>query len=596
MTDLVYVKDVSPEQIRVATKFCGDFFILLTNQTSTKKKFYKSIIPIYNNSMITLTFSNGKTIQTKNDVTANEVLENFEKTENLVAVKINNEVCSLNQSIKVNSNIEPIYINSTEGSGIYRRSLCFVLAAAAQKLFPNKRLLVGHSLGYGYYYTFDNSDITKEEIANLKSHMAEIIASDKQISQEIVSYQDATTRLSSQNMTETRKQLDFIAKPTFIMNVLEGFSDIYYAPLVESTGILKVFDLVPYEKGFLLRFPTTKDPEKLSEFVDSPKLFGVYKKYKEWGKMLGVTSAASLNEMVYNRKTKDFINLTETLQNKCIAEIADQIKARGNVKVVLIAGPSSSGKTTTSKKLSMQLEVLGYKPHVISLDNYYVGRDKTPRDENGDYDYECLEALDVAQLNDHLLRLFKGEEILVPSYDFKEGKQYFTGKTLKLSERDILIMEGIHGLNDKLTHLIPDDTKFKIYLSALTQLNLDDHNRIPTSDNRLIRRIVRDSQFRGKSAADTIKMWPSVQRGERLHIFPFQNNADAMLNTALDYELAVLRVYAVPLLRCVKPYEKEYAESSRLLRFLDNFYSIPSDCVPKQSIIREFIGGSEFKY
>lgn len=546
--------------------------------------------------MITLTFSNGKTIQTQNDVTANEVLENFEKTENLVAVKINNEVCSLNQSIKVNSNIEPIYINSTEGSSIYRRSLCFVLASAAQKLFPNKRLLVGHSLGYGYFYTFDNSEITQEEIASLKSLMAEIIASDKQITQEIVSYQDATARLSSQNMTETRKQLDFIAKPTFIMNILEGFSDIYYAPLVESTGILKVFDLVPYEKGFLLRFPITKEPEKLSEFVDSPKLFGVYKKYKEWGKMLGVTSAASLNEMVYNRKTKDFINLTETLQNKCIAEIADQIKARGNVKVVLIAGPSSSGKTTTSKKLSMQLEVLGYKPHVISLDNYYVGRDKTPRDENGDYDYECLEALDVAQLNDHLLRLFKGEEIQVPSYDFKEGKQYFTGKTLKLSERDILIMEGIHGLNDKLTHLIPDDTKFKIYLSALTQLNLDDHNRIPTSDNRLIRRIVRDSQFRGKSAADTIKMWPSVQRGERLHIFPFQNNADAMLNTALDYELAVLRVYAVPLLRCVKPYEKEYAESSRLLRFLDNFYSIPSDCVPKQSIIREFIGGSEFKY
>ena len=546
--------------------------------------------------MITLTFSNGKTIQAKNDVTAKEVLENFEKTENLVAVKINNEVCSLNQSIKVNSNIEPIYINSTEGSSIYRRSLCFVLASAAQKLFPNKRLLVGHSLGYGYFYTFDNSDITREEIENLKNLMTEIISKDIQIEQEIVAYQDALERLSSQNMTETRKQLDFITKPVFLMNVLEGFSDIYYAPLVESTGILKVFDLVPYEKGFLLRFPTTKEPEKLSEFVDSPKLFGVYKKYKEWGKMLGVTSAASLNEMVYNRKTKDFINLTETLQNKCIAEIADQIKSRGNVKVVLIAGPSSSGKTTTSKKLSMQLEVLGYKPHVISLDNYYVGREKTPRDENGDYDYECLEALDVAQLNDHLLRLFKGEEILVPSYDFKEGKQYFTGKTLKLSERDILIMEGIHGLNDKLTHLIPDDTKFKIYLSALTQLNLDDHNRIPTSDNRLIRRIVRDSQFRGKSAADTIKMWPSVQRGERLHIFPFQNNADAMLNTALDYELAVLRVYAVPLLRCVKPYEKEYAESSRLLRFLDNFYSIPSDCVPKQSIIREFIGGSEFKY
>lgn len=327
-----------------------------------------------------------------------------------------------------------------------------------------------------------------------------------------------------------------------------------------------------------------------------PKLFSVYKQYKEWGRIIGVTSVASLNQLVYNRKTKDFINITETLQNKQIADVADQIHERKNVKVILIAGPSSSGKTTTSKKLAMQLQVLGYTPHVISLDDYYIGRDKTPKDENGDYDYECLEALNIAQLNEHLLDLFAGKEILMPSYDFKEGKQYFTGKTLKLEEKDILIMEGIHGLNDKLTPRIPNELKFKIYLSPLTQVNLDDHSRISTSDNRLVRRIVRDAQFRGKSAADTIKMWPNVQKGERLHIFPFQNNADVMLNTALDYELCVLRVYAIPLLRCVTPLQPEYAESSRILRFLDNFYSIPADCVPGQSIIREFIGGSDFKY
>lgn len=546
---------------------------------------------------IILSFSNGKTVQVPANCTAKDVLQHIENSEKIVAVKINNEVCSLNQQIQVNSKIEPIFIDTADGSRIYRRSLCFVLAAAAQKLFPNKRLLVGHSLGYGYYYTFDSEKkASDEDIAALKKAVASLIAADKQISQIVVSYQDALNLFKTQNMIETRHQLDFITKPQFLMNTLDGFADLYFAPLVESTGKLSVFDITPYKQGFLLRFPTTKEPNKLTEFEDMPKLFSVYKQYKEWGRIIGVTSVASLNQLVYNRKTKDFINITETLQNKQIADVADQIHERKNVKVILIAGPSSSGKTTTSKKLAMQLQVLGYTPHVISLDDYYIGRDKTPKDENGDYDYECLEALNIAQLNEHLLDLFAGKEILMPSYDFKEGKQYFTGKTLKLEEKDILIMEGIHGLNDKLTPRIPNELKFKIYLSPLTQVNLDDHSRISTSDNRLVRRIVRDAQFRGKSAADTIKMWPNVQKGERLHIFPFQNNADVMLNTALDYELCVLRVYAIPLLRCVTPLQPEYAESSRILRFLDNFYSIPADCVPGQSIIREFIGGSDFKY
>jgi len=293
---------------------------------------------------------------------------------------------------------------------------------------------------------------------------------------------------------------------------------------------------------------------------------------------------------------KDFIDITETLQNKCIADIADKIKNKTDVRVVLIAGPSSSGKTTTSKKLSMQLRALGYMPKVIELDTYYIGRDLTPKDANGDYDYECLEALDVKQLNTDLVNLFNGNTIELPSYDFKEGQRFYTGKTMSLNPNDILVLEGIHGLNDKLTPLIESKYKFKIYLSALTQLNLDDHNRISTSDNRLIRRIVRDSQFRGKTASDTIKMWPSVQRGERLHIYPFQDRADAMLNTALDYELAVLKMYAEPLLRCVSPLQKEYTEASRLLRFLSNFLPIPVNYVPGQSLLREFIGGSEFKY
>ena len=300
--------------------------------------------------------------------------------------------------------------------------------------------------------------------------------------------------------------------------------------------------------------------------------------------------------MIHNREIKNFINITETLQTKRISEIADQIKAKKTARVVLIAGPSSSGKTTTSMKLSLQLQALGFNPKLISLDNYYVGRQETPKDEFGNYDYECLEALNIKMLNQNLVDLFNGKEIELPAYDFHAGVSYFKGDKMRLEENDILIMEGIHGLNDKLTPLVPAEKKFKIYLSALTQLNLDDHNRIATSDNRLIRRIVRDSNFRGKSAADTIAMWDNVQKGEKLHIFPFQNNADAMLNTALDYEISVLKVYAEPLLKCVSPLQKEYAGANRLLQFLNNFSQISATNVPNLSIIREFIGGSGFKY
>ena len=361
--------------------------------------------------------------------------------------------------------------------------------------------------------------------------------------------------------------------------------------------MLKVFELKKYKDGFLLRFPKGSDSSKVPEFVDQPKLFEIYNKYKTWGQRLGVTSVASLNELIVNRKVNDFIDITETLQEKCISDIADQIAERKTVRVVLIAGPSSSGKTTTSKKLALELQAMGYVPKVISLDCYYVDHTRTPRDADGNFDFECLEALDIELLNSNLVDLFAGKEIIVPTYNFHDGTQLFEEKNrMSLKENEILIMEGIHGLNDRLTPKIPSEYKFKIYLSALTQLNLDEHNRIPTSDNRLIRRIVRDYQFRGKGAAGTIAMWPSVRRGEEMYIFPFQNNADAILNTALDYELSVLKVYAEPLLLSVKPSEPEYSEACSLLRFLDSFNSIAPTAVPPRSIIREFIGGSAFKY
>ncbi|MBE6350259.1 MAG: nucleoside kinase [Spirochaetaceae bacterium] len=529
---------------------------------------------------------------------ARELLDFFEKKDSeIVAVKINNELCSLSQQLEINAQIEPIYLKTTEGSLVYRRTLCFILGAAAHRLFPQKRLLVGHSLGYGYYYTLEtDSQITNDEILLLENEMRKLIAKDLPIEQSIVSYQEALELFENLNLPEARKQLRFKCPSKIILNNLDNFSDIYFHPLLDTTGIVKTFELLPYQKGFLLRFPTSKEPYQLTEFKDIPQLFQVYENYKNWGKLLQVTSAASLNELIYTKKIKDFINITETLQNKNLADIADKIKAKGSVKVVLIAGPSSSGKTTSSKKLAMQLQVLGYNPKLIELDSYYVNREFTPVDENGDFDYECLEALDVQGLNQDLLDLFAGKEIQLPSYNFVEGKRYYTGKKIQLQENDILIMEGIHGLNEKLTSQIPSELKFKIYLSALTQLNLDDHNRIATSDNRLIRRIVRDSQFRGKSAAETIAMWPSVQKGERLHIFPFQDKADVMFNTALDYELAILKLYATPLLQAVTPMEKEYSEACRLLQFLDNFIALSEKNVPTQSLLREFIGGSDFKY
>lgn len=547
---------------------------------------------------INITFPNGKTITIQSGSTADSFLEQFEQpTHQIAAVRVNNEICSLSQRIDINCKVEPVLINSHDGSSIYRRSLCFVLATAAHNLFPKQRLLVGHSLGYGYYYTIDSEEkLSQDKLNQLKFEMQRIIDANTEIKQKHISYEEAIVLFEKLNLIETRKQLNYICPPKIIINTLDDFSDLYFGPLVSKTGSLKVFDLLKYGEGFLLRFPSTSQPDKLTDFEDIPQLFNVYKQYKQWGKQIGVTSAASLNKIVAERKTKEFIDITESLQIKRIADIADQIYQRKNIKLVLIAGPSSSGKTTTSKKLSMQLKVLGFQPKVIELDTYYLGRDKTPRDEKGEYDYECLEALDIKQLNEDLLNLFSGKEIKLPSYNFVEGKRFYSGKTMQLSTNDILVLEGIHGLNDKLTPSIPRENKFKIYLSALTQLNLDDHNRIATSDNRLVRRIVRDAQFRGKSAADTIKMWPSVQNGERLHIFPFQNSADVMLNTALDYELAVLKVYALPLLRCVNPTQREYAEASRLIRFLNNFSPIPVNNVPGKSIIREFVGGSEFKY
>lgn len=512
----------------------------------------------------------------------------------LVAAKVNNELTSLDAKLEFDCKVEPVYNNTREGMSVYRRSLCLLLATAAHRINPKTRLIVGNSICYGYYYTFDGEKIPAK---SLKQEMEKLISRDLRIKTEYVSWEQAAALFEKLNLKETRKQLNHTCKSKILINTIEDFSDMYFGPLVLSTGALQVFDLIEYQDGLLLRFPKTKCPSQLPVFKDEPKLFSLFKQYKEWGKRVNVLSAASLNDMVANGKINDFIDIAETHQEKCISDIASQIVKSKKVRVVLIAGPSSSGKTTSAKKLGLELQAMGYTPKLISLDCYYAGRDKAPLDENGKPDYECLEALNVELLNQNLVDLFAGKEVNIPSYDFHTGTSYFEDKNkMTLADNEILIMEGIHGLNPKLTAKVPEECKFKIYLSALTQLNLDDHNRISTSDNRLIRRIVRDNNFRGKPAEGTIAMWPSVQKGEELHIFPFHNNADAILNTALDYELSILRVYAAPLLRRVPPTMAEYSEAQRLLNFLENFATIAPTEVPPRSIIREFIGGSAFKY
>ena len=545
-------------------------------------------------------FPDGSSIRTMYGTKVESLLDRLEKQEcPIIAVRANNELLALSSRLEVNTNLEPITLASTEGTMIYRRSLSFLLAVAAKELFPDRTLQVGHSLGHGYYYSFsDEKKPTTEELNALTEQMKELVEKNIPIRFMYISYADALEHFTKNNQADTALLLEQQSKGMIPVNECDGFIDVSIAPLVPTTGILSTFEIMAYENGFLLRFPPTGCNTKLDTFEDSPKIFAVYREYKKWGRIVGVHAVGNLNALVANRKVREFIQIAEAFQQKKLAEIADSIyEKRDSVKVILIAGPSSSGKTTTAKRLAIQMRVLGLDPIPISLDDYYVNHDKTPIDADGKPDYECLEALDVEYLNLQLVDLLKGKEVEIPSYDFKTGlRRESSNNKVQLGRRGILILEGIHGLNDKLTSHISRDRKFKLYVSALTQLNLDDHNRISTSDNRLIRRMVRDNQFRGNSAAGTIHMWPSVQQGEKKHIFPFQDTADVAFNSALDYELSVLKVYAEPLLKSVKPTMIEYAEAVRLLSFLENFAPIPSQSVPSQSILREFIGDSEFKY
>ena len=514
-----------------------------------------------------------------------------------VAAFVNNEVRSLSYRLNINATLEPVHLDSQEGQRVYRRSLCYALAIAADHALPDTRLLIGHSLGNAYYYSFDGVAASEADLERLREELRRLAAADLPIRRGVAAYDDALSYFQQHNMRDAALLVERHNYSEIPVYRCGDFMDLSHGPLVPSTGSLTAWEIEPYEDGFLLVFPTAEDPTRVTPGERSTTLFQIYREYKEWGRVLGISSVGQLNRFTEHGEIKDVIRVAEALHNKKIASIADMVRDAGeSEKVVLIAGPSSSGKTTFTKKLAVQLQVVGYTPIMISLDDYFVPRERTPRDEDGNYDFERLEAIDIDLLNDHLIRLFDGDEVELPTFNFKTGQPEYRGHVIRMPKHGVLLMEGIHGLNDRLTPRIPRERKFKVYVSALTQLNLDDHNRISTTDNRLIRRMVRDHQFRGHSAVETLKMWPSVRRGENQNIFPFQDSADAAFNTALDYELGVLRNHAEPLLRQVKPRDPVYHEAVRLQTFLRNFTVIPEKLVPDESILREFIGDSGFHY
>ena len=530
-----------------------------------------------------------------NSIINNEESEGYP----LVAAFFNNEIISLNSCVDINGILKPLYLNSTAGVRLYRRSLCYVLEMAARELFPKHRLVLSHSLGHSYYYHLDNSPaFTDKELTLLQDKMKDYIEKDLKIIPETISWREARQYFSNMHQLDTVLLLESANQSRVRINRTDGYMALRHEILLPSLGLLKTFDVMNYSDGFLLRYPPSKTPLMMKDFKDEPLLFSIYREYKSWGKILNADTVGKMNSMVSDKKqTEHFIQVSESLHNKKIAQIADSILERkGKVKVVLIAGPSSSGKTTFTKKLCIQLQVVGFNPLMVSLDDYYHSPEKVPLDIDGKPDLEALGALDVSLLNKNLIQLFSGEETEIPIFDFKKGGRQETGRFLTMKDRSILVMEGIHGLNKDLTPEIPAAQKFKVYISALTQLNLDDHNRIATTDNRLIRRIVRDHQFRNYDAEKTLNIWPSVRRGEEKNIFPNQDQADAAFNSALDYELAVLRLYAEPLLKGISPEKEVYGEAQRLLHFINNFSPIPSNLIPVDSILREFIGDSSFKY
>ena len=520
----------------------------------------------------------------------------IEKRNNeIIACKFNNEVKSLNYEINSNGKLELIDITNKDGMRIYKRGLIYIVAKAFRELYPEALITVNYQLYHSMLCESDNFEVTEEIIEKVNKRVKEIIKLNLPITKEIMSKEKAMEFYEKEKTLKGRLQLDLKEKKEVTLYYCENYYNYFYGVMPVSTGCIKEYELLKYHDGFLIRYPSRKNPYELPSFIECPKLVASLDEYEEVHKILNVNTLYKLNKIIKSRDIKDYILMDEALHEKKIAKIADKISQNKDIKVILIAGPSSSGKTTFAKRLELELKLNGIKPKTISVDNYFVERKDTPKDENGNYDFETIKAIDTKLLNNDLLKLLDGKEIDMPIFNFHEGKKEYNGNKMHLGKDEVLIMEGIHCLNDELTFLIPKEQKFKIYISCLTVLNIDYYNRISTTDTRLIRRIVRDNQFRGYSALHTLKMWPSVNKGEAENIFAYQEEADVMFNSSLIYELSVIKDYAIPLLNKITQEDAEYSEAKRLTSMLEYFESINSKLVPSNSLLREFIGNSVFE-
>lgn len=514
-----------------------------------------------------------------------------------ISARVNNKIEGMHYRVYNCKDVEFLSLRHPSALRAYTRSLFFVLCKAVHDLYGTGHVIINVPVSNGYHCDLHiGHQVTDADVAAIRKRMQEIVAAAIPIHRHQATTEDAIRMFREMGTVSKVKLLEGLGSLYTTYYEIDGYADYYYGSMLTNTGQLTLFGVEPYFGGILLRVPSPQDPSRLGELVRQDKMFDIFMEHHHWQDILGISTIGDLNKAVEEGKSNGLIQLSEALQEKKIAQIADEIAKRKNVKMVLIAGPSSSGKTTTCKRLSVQLAVNGIHPIGISLDDYFVNREQTPRDETGDYDYEHLHALNIPLLNEQMNALFRGEEVELPRYNFQMGRSEKSGRRLRLHGNEVLVLEGIHALNPELTASIPNDQIFRVYASALTTILLDTHNYIPTTDNRLLRRIVRDYKYRGVSACDTIRRWPSVRRGENRWIFPYQENADAMFNSAMLFELAVLKNQALPLLEQVPENCEEYAEAYRLMKFLRYIHTIKEDQIPPTSLLREFLGGSSFEY
>ena len=543
--------------------------------------------------------NNKKTQKVEIGSTLFDVFSSFDlkMTHGPVSARVNNKVEGMHYRVYNSKDVEFLDMTTASGSRAYTRTLFFVLCKAVQDIYPATDVVIDIPVSNGFYVDIRlGRPVVDEDVNIIRRRMQEIIDARMPIRRFTVPTEDAITLFQEKGDVEKVKLLKTSGSIYTTYYKIGEYVDYYYGTLLTNTSQLYLFGLEKYYDGMLLRIPSVSNPDVLGEMTRQDKMFDIFKEHHRWQEILGIRTVGDFNQAIDVGHTTDIINISEALQEKKLAKIAEEIASREGVKLVLLAGPSSSGKTTSCKRLSIQLAVNGLKPLQISLDDYFVDRDKTPKDENGDFDFESIYALNLDLLNEQFNALFRGEEVELPKYDFPSGKSVKSGKMLKLEPNNVLVVEGIHALNPELTAHVPEEQIFRVYASALTTILLDNHNYIPTTDNRLLRRIIRDYKYRGVSAQETIRRWPSVRAGENKWIFPFQENADAMLNTAMLYELSVLKMQAEPLLQQVPENCEEFAEAYRLLKFLKYFKGIPYNNLPPTSLLREFLGGSSFHY